>query len=247
MREWSLDLHVHSILSPCAGEEMIPAPVLIQAKALGLQAFALTDHNSAENTAAFVNKGKELGITVIPGMELQTIEDIHLICLFDDLSQAQEWQDFVCGHLPPIKNKRDFFGEQWVVDAEGNKIREVDRLLLIGTDLALEEAVDQVHAYEGICLAAHVDRQAFSLWGHLSCIPDDLPIDGVELSLHSCKNTQLLNCLKQRKMNPVISSDAHYLNDLVSARCYAWVEKITVGELRLALAGIDGRYIRSIY
>lgn len=244
MREWGLDLHIHSTLSPCSSEEMLPAPVLLRAKELGVDAIAITDHNSAGNAHAFMEKGQELGIKVFPGMELQTAEDIHLICLFEELANLLQFQELVYEKLPPLANNKQSLGEQWLVNAAGSKVGELERLLLVGTSLTVEEGVAWVHQYGGLCLAAHLDRQAFSLWGHLGTLPSELELDGVELTPHLRRDPQLLEAIKERGFSYVISSDAHYLADLRPPQCFARMKDLNLAELKQALLGQAGREIR---
>jgi len=246
MREWVLDLHIHTILSPCASDDMVPPLVLSRARQLGVEAIAITDHNSAENVPAFMAKGKEMGIEILPGMEVQTKEDIHMVCLFDTLEQVLAWQNIVYRHLPNRKNKKESFGEQWVVDYEGNKISEVERLLLMGTDFTVEEVVTRVHRLGGLCLAAHIDRKAFSLWGSLGFIPADLTIDGVELTPHLPRDQAQLDQLKERGLYYLVSSDAHWLDGISPPQCFAAMESCTIEELKLALLKKDGRYVRTL-
>ncbi|MCR4441030.1 MAG: PHP domain-containing protein [Peptococcaceae bacterium] len=244
MKEWAIDLHLHSCLSPCGGEEMTPPAVLERALALGYDALAVTDHNTAENVVAFMEKGREKGIIVIPGMELQTREDVHLVCLFDRLGQVLDLQETVYDKLPPLANKCGL-GEQVLVDKEGNRTGWLERLLLVGTDLSVEKAVDEVHRLGGICIASHLDRQAFSLWGHLGKIPPDLALDGGELTPRLPRSPLLLKELQERRLTCVVSSDAHYLADMTFPRCFAFMAECTVGEIKKALKGKDGRYIRT--
>lgn len=246
MREWVLDLHVHTILSPCAGDDMVPPRVLSRVRQLGVEVIAITDHNSAENVPAFMAKGKEVGIEILPGMEVQTKEDIHMVCLFDTLEQVLAWQKKIYDHLPDRKNKKVSFGEQWVVDREGNKVSEVERLLLMGTDLTVEEVVRGVHHLGGLCIAAHIDRKAFSLWGSLGFIPSDLPIDGVELTPHLPRDQAQLDQLRESGFNYLVSSDAHWLDSLFPPQCFAVMESCNINELKSALLKKDGRYIRTI-
>ena len=246
MREWTVDLHLHTCLSPCGAEEMTPPRVLSRALDLGLEVIAVTDHNIAENVPAFVKKGQELGIKVIPGMEVQTSEDIHLVCLFDTVLQVLAWQRIVFAHLPPLENKKKFFGEQWVVDAEGKKLYEVEKMLLVGTGLTVDEAARKVREMGGLCLAAHIDRQAFSLWGHLGFIPGDLLLHGVELTPHLPRCTEQLSFLAREGIGYVVSSDAHRLENILPPQCFAYVEECTVAELGMALARKEGRYVRTL-
>jgi len=246
VNEWGLDLHIHSTLSPCASEEMLPNPILHRAKELGISAIAITDHNTGGNVHAFLEKGRELGIKVFPGMELQTIEDIHLICLFEHLADLLEFQELVYRRLPQKENNRKSFGEQWLVDKEGLRLGEEERLLLIGTSLSVDEGVAQVHQLGGLCLAAHVDRQGFSIWGHLASLPVELDLDGVELTPHLQHNSVLMEAIKTRGLSYVISSDAHYLSDLRPPQCFATLEELTLAELKKALLSQNGRKIRTL-
>ncbi|MFY9174330.1 MAG: PHP domain-containing protein [Peptococcia bacterium] len=244
MKEWSLDLHIHSVLSPCCSEEMLPPAVIGRAKELGLEALAITDHNSGANAQSFIEKGQELGVKVFPGMELQTAEDIHLVCLFEDISCLMQMQELVYQKLPPLRNNRQSIGEQWLVDKEGKKIGELEQLLLVGTTLTIEEAVRQVHRIGGLCLAAHLDRQAFSLWGYLGAIPADLELDGVELTPHLARDQDLLEAIKERGFSYITSSDAHYLADIRPPQCFARMTELSLSEIRKAMLGQDGRQIR---
>ncbi|MGI6605883.1 MAG: PHP domain-containing protein [Peptococcia bacterium] len=246
MREWAIDLHIHTLLSPCADNEMLPSFVIGRAKELGLEVLAITDHNTVENAAAFIEKGEELGIKVFPGMELQTKEDIHLVCLFEELTAAQKWQEQVYQKLPPLPNKREALGEQWLVDRDDQIRGELDKLLLVGTDFTLEEAIESVHLLKGICIASHLDRQAFSLWGYLGTIPPGILLDGVELTVHLPRNEAQMAKIKEEGYDYVVSSDAHYLTDLKSPHCFACLEEVSLAELALALKHQEGRYIRTL-
>lgn len=246
MREWSLDLHIHTLLSPCADNGMLPSAVIGRVRELGIEVIAVTDHNTVENVAPFLDKGRQMGIKVIPGMELQTSEDIHLVCLFNNLEEAYKCQEVVYQKLPHMKNNRDIFGEQWIVDNNDDKIRELDQLLLVGTRLSIDTAVQTVHELDGICIAAHIDRQAFSLWGHLGNIPEGLPLDGVELTPHLARNSVQLERIKQEGFDYVVSSDAHYLDSFYPPQCFAFMEEVSLKELKLALKHQAGRFIRTL-
>ena len=100
------DLHIHSCLSPCGDNEMTPFNLVNTAKVFGYDLIALTDHNSCRNCRAALEAGKAAGITVVPGMELCTSEEIHVVCLFADLDSAESFGALVREHIPPIKNRR---------------------------------------------------------------------------------------------------------------------------------------------
>jgi PHP family Zn ribbon phosphoesterase len=244
------DLHVHTVLSACAETEMLPELIVGRAQELGLGLLAVTDHNSAENAAAVVTAAQGTGIAVLPGMELQTREEVHLLCLFDTLEQVALWQEEVYAHLPPLKNKEDVFGAQVILDAAGEPLGYNERLLLTATAFSLEEAVQKVRALNGICIPAHVDRPAYSVIANLGFIPPGLGIAGVEIS-------HLIGPAEARARFPQLaryglmaSGDAHRLQDM-ARRTTLKMESPTVAELALALVGegergvwVDG--IRSV-
>ena len=110
------DLHIHSCLSPCGDKDMTPANIAGMAAVKGLDVIALTDHNSCRNCPAAMRHAEDLGITLIPGMELTTSEEVHVVCLFPTLEAAMDFDQYVYLHLLPVKNRPDIFGEQLILD-----------------------------------------------------------------------------------------------------------------------------------
>jgi len=234
------DLHLHTVLSPCAEAEMLPEFILERAVGLGLSMIAVTDHNSAENCEAVMQAAAGTGITVLPGMEVQTREEVHLLCLFDRLDQALKWQDVVYANLPPVKNKPELFGAQVVLDADGEPVGFNDRLLATSAFLSVDETVRRVGELGGLCIPSHVDRPVYSIIANLGFIPPDLGIRGVEIS-------PLLGAKDARTRIPGLESytliangDAHRLKDMV-CRTTIKMAAPTVVELGLALAGEGDR------
>ncbi|MDX9865697.1 MAG: PHP domain-containing protein, partial [Anaerolineaceae bacterium] len=131
MKTYRADLHVHTVLSPCAGVEMIPPLIVQEALSRNIDLIAITDHNASANIAAVQKAAQNTPLIVLPGMELQTEEDVHSLCLFDTLEQIEAFQAYINTKLPPIKNKPDFFGEQFMVDETGDFIRREEQLLIL--------------------------------------------------------------------------------------------------------------------
>jgi PHP family Zn ribbon phosphoesterase len=240
------DLHVHTVLSPCAEVEMIPPLIVQRAIQLGLEVVAITDHNAAENVASVIEAAAGSGLTVLPGMEVQSREEVHLICLFDQVEQALDWQEQVFAALPNLENDEDFFGAQFVVDATGEYLYTEKRLLSVSTGLSMEEVVAGVQALGGIVLPAHVDRPSFSLIANLGFVPPGLAIAGLELS-RCADPAELSRHLPLRfpqtaGYGMVVSGDAHRLDEM-TARTMFKVRFPSVAELALALAGKDGRRV----
>jgi len=241
LRFFLADLHIHTVLSACAEIEMLPEFIMERVQQLGLGLIAVTDHNSAENVAAMLATAEGTGVTILPGMEVQTREEVHLLCLFDTLEQVTLWQEEVYAHLPPLKNKEDVFGAQVVLSAEGD-LSYNERLLLTSTSFSVEEVVQRVHDLNGLCIPAHVDRPAYSIIANLGFVPPDLGIVGVEIShLVSLKEARTrFPQLEQYSL--VAGSDAHRLKDMASRTTFKMAEANVV-ELALALAGEGGRTV----
>ncbi len=237
---FSADLHLHTVLSACAEAEMLPEFIVERAIELGLDLIAVTDHNSAENCEAVLNAAAGTGIVVWPGMEVQSREEVHLLCLFDRLEQAWAWQEQVYAALPPLKNKASVFGVQVVLSPDGEPMGYNDRLLVTSVALSVEQVVRRVQALGGVCLPAHVDRPAYSIIANLGFIPPGLGIRAVEIS-------PLVGPKEARERIPglegyslIANGDAHRLKEMVRRTTLKMATR-TVGELNLALAGEGDR------
>ena len=161
------DLHLHSCLSPCGSDDMTPNNLVNMAALLGFQLIAVTDHNACANTEAAVRAGCAAGITVVPGMELCTSEEAHIVCLFPTPAAALAFEREVARRSPPVRNRPEIFGRQLVLDADDALLREEDRYLLAAADLGAAEAAERVRALGGACFPAHIDREGYSLLASL--------------------------------------------------------------------------------
>jgi len=139
MKKFRADLHVHTVLSPCAEVEMIPPLIVQQALEQGIDLIAITDHNASANVEAVQKAAIGTPLTVLPGMEIQSREDVHLLTIFQDLDALTAWQLEVDGALPDRENNSNLFGEQFVVDETGEFIRSEPRLLLTSTRFSIDE------------------------------------------------------------------------------------------------------------
>jgi len=236
------DLHIHTCLSPCAELEMLPEFIVERAQELRLQIIAVTDHNSAENATAAVNAARGTGVTVLPGMEVQTREEVHLLTLFDTLEQVTCWQEQVYANLPPLKNDKRVFGEQLLLDADGGPAGYLERMLLTSTYFSVEDVVLHVRDLGGLCIPAHVDRPMYSIISNLGFIPPELDVVGVEIS-HNVGPVEARERFPQLACYSLVASgDAHRLKEMVR-RTTLKMEAPTVAELSLALAGVEGREV----
>ncbi|WP_338823496.1 hypothetical protein MHOCP_16900 [Moorella humiferrea] len=235
MTFYRADLHIHTALSPCAGEEMTPPRIVAAALMAGLQLIAVTDHNSAGNIAAVQEAARGTGLIVLAGLEVQTREDVHLVCLFNSTAEALEWQSIVYQRLPAEENREEYFGCQLLLDAAGREIGREKRLLLTSVDMGLEEVVREVSGRGGVCIPAHVDRPSYGLLGHLGLIPEGLPFAAMELGL--LYPDEALKQFPTLAGWPLtIASDAHYLKDIGRrVTIFDFVEEINLKSLHQSL------------
>lgn len=182
MTRYSYDLHIHSCLSPCGDDDMTPANIAGMASLNGLQLLALTDHNTCKNCPAFFKACKQYGIVPVPGMELTTAEEIHLVCLFPTLEAAMEFDKAVYPRIMPIKNKPEIFGQQQVMDETDTVLEEEPILLISATDLSLEEAYELALSYGGAAYPAHIDRESNGIIAILGAMPEEPKFPTVELN-----------------------------------------------------------------
>ena len=218
------DLHMHSCLSPCGSDDMTPANICGMAMLKGLQMIALTDHNTARNLPTMQICADAYGLLLIPGMEITTREEVHLLGYFPTVDRAVEFSEFLRPHMPPKKNKPSFFGNQYVMDEDDNVIAEEDELLIGASDLPLAELVKLIREADGVPVPAHINRGSNGLLINLGFVPDDLDLTAVEVWKH-------LPCAHTPQEGRVVlhSSDAHYLGDIMEAE-----ETITLPERSVA-------------
>lgn len=211
------DFHIHSCLSPCGDNDMTPYNVVNMARLQGLDIIALTDHNTCLNCPAAVKAGQEAGVVVVPGMELCTSEEIHVVCLFADLKSSLEFSQEIHTHIPKIENRAEIFGEQQIRDERDNIIGEEKLLLTTSTDISIDEVENILNKYGGIWFPAHLDRASYSVISSLGILPDSLSLHAAEFTrnadLEEYKNTYpILN-----KTKILTNSDAHYLENILPA------------------------------
>ena len=224
MNRYHYDLHLHSCLSPCGDNDATPANIAGMATLAGLQIVALTDHNSTKNCPAFFKVAKAYGLIPVAGMELTTAEDIHIVCLFEELEDAMSFGDEVDAHRIRIRNRKDIFGDQRIVDEEDNLLGEEEFLLPNATDIPVDDVPKLVERFRGICYPAHIDRQANGIVAVLGVFPDTPPFPCFELhdGEKEAEFRERFPALEGKRA--VISSDAHYLQDIRDAEAYFELE-----------------------
>ena len=217
MNRYYYDFHIHSCLSPCADNDMTPNNIAGMAALAGLNIVALTDHNSSRNCPAFFAAAKKNGIIPIAGMELTTAEDIHLVCLFEDINKALAFNDEVDKHRIRIPNRTDIFGDQLLMNEDDAVIGEEADLLSNALDLALEDVPPLVEAFDGVCFPAHVDREANGMVAILGDVPAEYGFKYVEFRDASSVKEYYEKYKSLSGTKTLVCSDAHHLWDISEA------------------------------
>ena len=243
LKEYSADLHIHSCLSPCASLDLSPREIVERAATECLDIIAITDHNTAKNVQVVMRLGEKRGLKVIPGMEVQTREEIHLLTLFPDWPPAAAWDEEVREHLPDVRNDPEIFGDQPIVDEGGTILGFEERLLLNSIDLSLEDVKRRVEGLGGVVIPSHFDKGSFSLISQLGLIPEDMELEALEISRRSQFQEVGGRVNVSLHIPRIVSSDAHRLEDIGRARTILLLGDASLKELRLALGGWEGRRI----
>ncbi len=214
MEKLYYDLHMHSCLSPCGDNEMTPNNLAGMAALCGMQLIALTDHNSCRNCPAALAAGEKLGLLVVPGMELCTAEEIHVVCLFERLEGALSFGELVKSRSLHIPNRPDIFGDQLILDGEDNVVGREEELLISATNIGLTEAPALVRSFGGACFPAHVDRDAYSVLSVLGEFPPEADFRAAEYTEQADLPALLRTHPRLSSMLLLADSDAHRLESV---------------------------------
>lgn len=242
MKEFRVDLHVHTVLSPCADVEMIPPLIVKQALEHQIDIIAITDHNASANVRAVQQAAIGTSLTVLPGMEVQSREDVHLLTLFETLEALDNWQAEIDRSLPILQNRADFFGEQFMVDETGEFIRSEERLLLTSTRLSIDEIFERVNQLGGLVIPAHVERTAYGLFPSLGLISEKWQLLALEVSRHTTPEIARTTFPALRRYELIQSGDVHRLDEFLGTTVFS-LSAPTLLEISMAFKHVGGRKV----
>lgn len=230
------DLHIHSCLSPCGDPDMTPNNIVNMAVLSGLQVIALTDHNTCGNCAATAQVAAAAGLIFLPGMELCTAEEIHVVCLFPTVEAALAFERQVRPTLPPIQNRADIFGEQTLCDAEDRPVGTEPLLLTTASGISVDHVAGMVAALGGVAYPAHIDRPSYSITAALGDIP---PLGFTAYEVTDRGDTAALtDRFPELRGKPLLQdSDAHYLEHMAESGPWLEPETPTAAAIVAALRG----------
>lgn len=241
-RIFKADLHIHTCLSPCAELNMGPKTIVDKALQCGLDVIGISDHNSSENVPAVMRAAQDRNLTVLPGMEVTSKEEVHILAVFDTVDRALRLQEIVYEHLHG-ENDPEAFGLQVVVNEDHDVLGFNNRLLAGATELSIEQVVDSICGLEGLAIAAHVDRETFGILGQLGFVPEELHLDALELSPNTSLEEARRRFPEYAGYAFVRSSDAHSATDIGKVWTSLLLCEPSTREIKKALRGEDGRRV----
>lgn len=210
------DLHIHSVLSPCADLEMSPVNIVTRAVQMGLGLIAVTDHNCTLHGPLTRSLAARQGIYCLFGAEVNTREEIHCLCLVDSEAQRIALQEFIEQNITRIPNNRHVFGYQVMVNEQEEIVQEIDYLLHAALTKSIDEVAGFIHGIGGVFIPAHVDRPKYSITSQLGFVPPLLEYDALEIS----KNTLVEQFMKTNPIKPntqfIRNSDSHFIHQVGS-------------------------------
>lgn len=204
------DFHIHSALSPCGDDENTPANIVNMAKLKKLDVIALSDHNTVQNCRVAMYHGEKAGVLVLPAMELNTAEEIHILCLFKSIEGAEEFEKYIRKDMLKIKNKPKIFGNQFLFDKNDNIIGIEENLLWVASKIPSYLIYNLIKDFEGIAVPAHIDRESNGILSVLGEINKNMNFTTLEIN---SGNQKMINNYK-KNYKIITDSDAHYLGNI---------------------------------
>lgn len=243
MQKFRADLHIHTLLSPCADLEMTPQNIVTRAKKNGLQIIGITDHNSTKQAKLVKKLAEKEGIFVLTGAEVTTKEEVHCLVFFEKEEELDAFQEFLELNSSQIPNNEKYFGYQPLIDEDENILEMVPYYLPAALKVGINEIQKRVHYLNGLFIPAHIDRPANGIISQLGFIPEDLNYDGLGISRHSSENYVRKHYVIGNKKALLRNSDAHYLQQIGEIYTDFIIEKSEFAEIKMALNQQNNRFV----
>ncbi len=242
MNKFRADLHIHTLLSPCASLEMTPQTIVERAKAGGLHIIGITDHNSTKHGLLVKKLAEKEGIFTLTGVEITTKEEVHCLAFFELPEQLSQFQIYIDENMTRIPNPDGYFGYQPVIDEDENILELVSYFLPAALKVGIEKIQKRAYELNGIFIPAHVDRSVNGILSHLGFIPPSLKYDALGLSRHATEKHVKEQYVIQNKTAFIRNSDAHYPEQIGEIYTVFNLEEISFSEIKKALNQQDNRY-----
>jgi 3',5'-nucleoside bisphosphate phosphatase len=244
MNEYRADLHIHTVLSPCADLEMTPANIVNKARESGLQIIGITDHNSTKNALLVKRLAKNEGIFVLTGAEVTTKEEVHCLAFFEFEEQLMQFQQFLDNQITIIPNPEGHFGYQPVVDANDNILELIPNYLPAALKKGISDVQKMVESLDGIFIPAHVDRPVNGIFSQLGFIPPGLKFDAMGISKWNSEKDVRKHYVLGKEITLIRNSDAHYLQQIGEIYTLFHLEEICFSEIKMALNQQNNRFVK---
>ena len=232
------DFHNHSCLSPCAELTMSPALIARTAREKGIGVIALTDHNASLNCPAFAAACAREGLIPLFGMELNSLEEAHLLAIFSNPRMALEFGSRIESLLPLIAWTAERFGDQPVVNSAERILDCYPKWLGSALDMSFDGLAMLARDSGAIVIPAHVDRAAFSVHSQLGFLPEG-PYSAVEARGDPSPGLT-------RNFRVIRSSDAHAPDQIGCRRFKLRLPKALVESLKRSLESYCQRLGESV-
>lgn len=243
MRKFRADLHIHTVLSPCADLEMTPRNIVNKARECGLDLIGITDHNSTRNALLVKKIAEQEGIYSLTGVEVTTREEVHCLAFFDGEEHLNDFQHYLDINLTHVPNPNGHFGYQPVVDEQENIVELVPFFLPAALKTSIQQINQVVKEMDGIFIPAHVDRFANSIFTQLGFIPNDLKCDALGLSRNGSEKHVRKHYVLNDKFSFIRNSDAHFLEQIGEICTVFNMKEMNFQEIKKALNNIEYRFV----
>lgn len=243
MHSFRADLHIHTVLSPCADLEMTPKNIVGEARDAGLRLIGITDHNSTKNAALVKTLAEKAGIYVLMGAEITTKEEVHCLAFFEHPAELQRFQEYLDEHILKIPNRDGHFGYQPVVDANENIVEMIPHFLSAALKKGIAEIQQKVFSLNGIFIPAHISRPANGLFAQLGFIPRGLRFHALGVSSKSSTQAIRQKFGLSDKITLVFNSDAHFPGQIGQNFSVFHLDKLSFGEVKMALIQQNKRFV----
>ena len=243
MRTFRVDLHTHTVLSPCGDLEMSSVNIVKKAKERGIDIIGISDHNSTLHAPLVKELAAKEGIVVMMGAEVTTKEEVHCLCFFETEDNLAVFQTYLEEYLPQIPNDTDKFGYQVVVNEEEEILKEVEWLLISAISQSIDQLEKKVHELNGLFIPAHINKMRDSIISQLGFIPPNLNVDALELTRHISKEAFLKKNAYLKDKTFIKSSDAHCIDLVGDVYTEFLMDEASFKEVKMALRNEEGRKV----
>ncbi len=243
MKTFRVDLHTHTVLSPCGNLEMSPVNIVKKAKEREIDILGISDHNSTLHAPLIKELAAKEGIVVMMGAEVTTKEEVHCLCFFETEEKLALFQTYLEAYLPHIPNDNDIFGYQVVVNEEEEIVDEVEWLLISAISQSIDQLEKKVHELDGLFIPAHINKMQNSVISQLGFVPFDLKVDALEITRHISKELFLEKNAYLKGKTFIKSSDAHCIDLVGEVYTKFQMMEASFKEVKMALRNEEGRFV----